>query len=176
MIQQSINLAGVVPESITDGPGIRYAIFCQGCPHHCEGCHNQETWHFEEKERRTPQELFEEIQKNPLVKGVTFSGGEPFAQAEAFAELAELLKEKNYEVAVYTGYIFEDILDSSNAEWHRLLEATDILIDGLFEEKLRDLSLWFRGSSNQRILSVKESLAQKKAVLCTEERWTGKEQ
>ena len=176
MIQQSLNLAGVVPESITDGPGIRYAIFCQGCPHHCKGCHNPETWPFEEKERRTPQELLEDIQKNPLVKGVTFSGGEPFAQAGAFAQLAELLKEENYEVAVYTGYTFEEIFNSSNTEWHRLLEATDILIDGLFEENLRDLSLWFRGSSNQRILSAKKSIEQKKPILCTEERWIGEEQ
>ena len=175
MTQLSINIAGVVTESITDGPGIRYTLFCQGCPHECPGCHNPETWAFEEKERILVEELLKEIQKYPLVKGVTISGGEPFSQAAACAALAKMLKEKGYEVAVYTGYTFEELFFSEDGSQHNLLSYTDILIDGRFEEAERNLSLWFRGSENQRVLNIPESLSEKKAVRCTESRWVGEE-
>ena len=86
-----LTIAGVIKESIVDGPGIRYTVFTQGCPHHCPGCHNPQTWAFEGGQKTTPQELFADFQKDPILKGITFSGGEPFCQAEALAELARLV-------------------------------------------------------------------------------------
>lgn len=173
MTQTSINISGVVAESITDGPGIRYTIFAQGCPHACPGCHNPETWEFVEKERMTVDDLFADIQKNPLVKGVTFSGGEPLSQAEAFASLAEMLQAKGYEIAVYTGYTFEEMQKANRDDWNALLKNINILIDGRFEETLKDLTLQFRGSKNQRILNMPASLHAGKAVYETHPRWTG---
>ena len=102
-----LNLAGLVGDSIVDGPGIRMTVFCQGCPHHCKGCHNAETWSFEGGTPMEEEEILRIIATNPLAKGVTFSGGEPFAQAAGFAKLAELLHEKGYEVASYSGYTFD---------------------------------------------------------------------
>lgn len=90
-----LNLAGLVGDSIVDGPGIRMTVFCQGCPHHCKGCHNAETWSFEGGTPMEEEEILHIIATNPLAKGVTFSGGEPFAQAAGFAKLAELLHEKD---------------------------------------------------------------------------------
>ena len=94
-----LNLAGITGDSIVDGPGIRTTIFCQGCPHHCEGCHNPETWEFGCGTEMEEETVLEIIKSNPLCHGVTFSGGEPFSQAEAFARLGRLLKAEGYEVA-----------------------------------------------------------------------------
>ena len=91
-----LDLAGIVSDSIVDGPGIRVTVFCQGCPHHCQGCHNPETWEFGCGTKVTEGQVLAEIAKNPLCRGVTFSGGEPFAQPEGFACLAKLLKERGY--------------------------------------------------------------------------------
>ena len=112
MIQQTINIAGIMEDSIVDGPGLRTAIFAQGCPRRCEGCHNPESWAFGTGTDMTVQDLFWRVKKNPLVRGVTFSGGEPFSQAEPFTELAKLLKANGYEVASYTGYTFEELLEN----------------------------------------------------------------
>ena len=167
-----LNLSGIVSDSIVDGPGIRTTIFCQGCPHHCEGCHNPETWDFGCGTDMEEETLLEIVQSNPLCRGVTFSGGEPFAQAAGFARLARLLKEKGYEVASYTGYTFEALLAGSEDQ-KALLEAIDILIDGPFLLAERSLEVPFRGSKNQRILDVKKSLLHGVAVPTTARRWLG---
>ena len=167
-----LNLSGIVSDSIVDGPGIRTCIFSQGCPHHCPGCHNPETWDFGCGTDMDEEVLLEIVQSNPLCRGVTFSGGEPFAQAEGFARLANLLKEKGYEVASYSGYTFESLLEGS-AEQRRLLETIDILIDGPFLQAEKSLELVFRGSKNQRILDVPKSLAAGTAVETTSKRWLG---
>ena len=112
------------------------------------------------------------VQSNPLCRGVTFSGGEPFAQAAGFAKLARLLKEKGYEVASYTGYTFEQLL-KGNADQLQLLESIDILIDGPFLLAEKSLEVPFRGSKNQRILDVSQSLAAGEAVETTSKRWLG---
>lgn len=167
-----LDLSGIVQDSIVDGPGIRATIFSQGCPHHCPGCHNPETWAFG---RGTPMEeetLLEIVRSNPLCRGVTFSGGEPFAQPEGFAKLAKLLKERGYEVASYTGYTFEDLLKGTEAQ-KALLSTIDILIDGPFLMAEKSLEVPFRGSRNQRILDVPRSLAEGKAVETTSKRWLG---
>ena len=167
-----LDLAGIAQDSIVDGPGIRTAVFCQGCPHHCEGCHNPETWEFG---CGTPMEVdavLEIIKSNPLCRGVTFSGGEPFSQAAALAELGRRLKEAGYEVASYTGYTFEQLMDGTQAQ-RDLLATLDVLIDGPFVLAERSLELNFRGSRNQRVLNVPESLKAGRPVAETSPRWLG---
>ena len=167
-----LDLSGIVSDSIVDGPGIRTTIFSQGCPHHCPGCHNPETWDFGCGTDVEVERLVEIVRSNPLCRGVTFSGGEPFAQPEGFARLARLLKEKGYEVASYTGYTFEELLEGSEAQ-KDLLRTLDILIDGPFLLAEKSLELAFRGSKNQRILDVPKSLAAGEAVETTSKRWLG---
>ena len=167
-----LDLSGIVSDSIVDGPGIRTTIFSQGCPHHCEGCHNPETWEFGCGTQMEEERLLQIVEENPLCRGVTFSGGEPFAQAEGFSKLAKLLKEKGYEVASYSGYTFEQLLSGNDAQ-RELLRSIDILIDGPFLLSERSLELSFRGSKNQRILDVPASLAAGRAVETTQVRWLG---
>ena len=167
-----LDLAGIAGDSIVDGPGIRTTVFAQGCPHRCSGCHNPETWEFGCGTPTPAEAVVEIVRANPLCRGVTFSGGEPFAQAAEFAALARLLKEHGYEVASYSGYTFEELLNGT-AEQRELLESIDILIDGPFVQAEKSLELNFRGSGNQRILNVPASLKAGQAVLETSPRWLG---
>ena len=167
-----LDLSGIVGDSIVDGPGIRTTVFCQGCPHHCPGCHNPETWDFGCGTPMQEEDIVDIVRSNPLCRGVTFSGGEPFAQAEGFARLARLLKDKGYEVASYSGYTFEELLEGSQAQ-KELLASIDVLIDGPFLMAEKSLELAFRGSRNQRILDVPKSLAAGRAVPTTSGRWLG---
>jgi len=167
-----LNLSGIQGDSIVDGPGIRTTFFCQGCPHHCQGCHNPETWPFEGGTPMDTETLVEIVTANPLCRGVTFSGGEPFAQAEGYLELAKALKEKGYEIASYSGYTFEQLLSGTDAQ-RALLAQLDVLIDGPFIQSQKSLETPFRGSKNQRVLDVPKSLAAGEAVWVTAERWLG---
>jgi anaerobic ribonucleoside-triphosphate reductase activating protein len=162
----SLRLAGVVKESVVDGPGFRYTVFVQGCPHHCEGCHNPQTHDFDAGFDCTIDRLADSIGQNPLLKGVTFSGGEPMCQAQALAELAERCRQMGLDIICYTGYTFEQLLSGADDKngWMKLLRQTDILIDGRFVLAERDLTLKFRGSKNQRILDVARSLSAGYAV------------
>ena len=155
-----LRLAGVIRESIVDGPGIRMTVFTQGCPHHCKGCHNEQTWDFEGGYDSSTERILEEALKDPLLRGLTFSGGEPFSQALNMAILAKEAKEKGYDIFCYTGYTFEKLLSEfdSHPEYKELLEYCDWLVDGPFVLENRSLMLKFRGSTNQRILEVKKSL------------------
>lgn len=167
-----LDLSGIVSDSIVDGPGIRTTVFSQGCPHRCPGCHNPETWEFGCGTPVEEERILEIVRSNPLCRGVTFSGGEPFAQAEGFTKLAELLKAAGYEVASYSGYTFEQLL--LGTPWQRrLLEKIDVLIDGPFLLEQKSLELSFRGSRNQRILDVPASLRAGVAVPVTSPRWLG---
>ena len=167
-----LDLSGIVSDSIVDGPGIRTTIFSQGCPHHCKGCHNPETWAFGCGTQVPVEAIVDIVKSNPLCRGVTFSGGEPFSQAAGFAKLAKLLKEKGYEVASYSGFTFEELLEGSE-EQKNLLENIDILIDGRFILAEKSLEIAFRGSRNQRILDVRKSLAEGRAVETSSKRWLG---
>jgi len=167
-----LKLAGLVDDSIVDGPGFRLTIFSQGCHHHCEGCHNPDTWDFDGGTVMEEEQIVQMARANPLVKGVTFSGGEPFDQASGFTKLARLLKKEGYEVASYSGYTFEQLMSGTD-EQRELMMSIDVLIDGPFILSLRNLSLVYRGSSNQRILDARESVLQGKAIEVKSLRWLG---
>lgn len=153
----SILVAGIEPESITDGPGVRFVVFTQGCPHHCPGCHNPETHALTGRGvSMSVDELFAKFEADELLSGITFSGGEPFLHARPLAELARRVHKLGKNVMVYTGYVYEQLCDAHNPDWDALLAETDTLVDGPYIEELRSLDLLFRGSSNQRILNLAE--------------------
>lgn len=164
---KTLRISGIEPESIVDGPGIRYVVFVQGCPHHCEGCHNPQTHDFEGGHDVEAEAILKEIEANPLLRGVTFSGGEPFCQAEALAELGKAIKERGLHLACYTGYVFEELLRRSEKEVgiKALLSVTDLLIDGPFVQEEKSLAVRFRGSKNQRILDLPASIKAGCAIL-----------
>lgn len=163
-----VRIAGIVRESITDGPGIRFVVFCQGCPHRCPDCHNMQTWDFDGGSVVTIDRILEEIDKNPLLKGVTFSGGEPMCQAKALKELAKKVRERNLDVVVFTGYRYEELEEMDDVDVNELLDLTDLLIDGRFERDKKDLSLRFRGSSNQRLIDMNKTRKNRKIMLAND--------
>lgn len=162
-----IRLAGVIRESIVDGPGIRLTVFTQGCPHNCEGCQNPQTHSFDGGYMSDTDNIVKAIKQNPMLQGVTFSGGEPFMQCEPLAELAKECHSLGLNVMVYTGFTFEELQAgfANKPQWKELLENTDILVDGKFILAEKSLMLHFRGSRNQRIIDVPKSLKQGCAVL-----------
>ena len=155
-----IRLSGIIKESIVDGPGIRYVVFTQGCPHHCEGCHNPDTHDFDGGYIGNTEEIIKDFQKNPLLSGITFSGGEPFCQPEPLLKLAIEVHNLKKNVISYSGYTFEELLKLSkkNQAIKDLMENIDYLIDGKFILSQKTLMLKFRGSKNQRIIDMKKSL------------------
>lgn len=160
----ALRLAGIVPESIVDGPGIRFAVFVQGCPHCCPGCHNPETHDFSAGTETTAARLLADLDAHPYLSGITLSGGEPFAQAKALTVFAQAARARGKHLMAYTGYTFEELLASPDPSVHDLLGHLDLLVDGPFVLAQRSLGLRFRGSTNQRILDVPASLAAKKPV------------
>lgn len=164
-MNRKVRIAGVVKESIVDGPGIRFVVFAQGCHHHCDGCHNPATHDFNGGNLVDVEAIIDEMKKNPLLDGITLSGGEPFEQAEGFCELAKRSKEEGYHVTTYTGYTYESLLEKKDARRLGLLENTDLLVDGKFEVKNKSLMLKFRGSKNQRIIDVNKSRQQNQVIL-----------
>jgi len=159
-MKDTIRLAGIAYESLVNGPGIRRVFFSQGCNHNCKGCFNPETHDFLGGEEKDINEFIEYVYKNPIIKGVTFSGGDPFERAEEFAYMAKAFKEKNLNIWSYTGYTFEYIINNLDKRdgWKELINNIDVLVDGRFEKDKAIEGLKFRGSTNQRIIDVKESL------------------
>ncbi|WP_298068535.1 anaerobic ribonucleoside-triphosphate reductase activating protein [uncultured Mailhella sp.] len=153
-----LRVAGVIEESIVDGPGLRFVLFLQGCRTHCPGCQNPQTWDFEGGELVSAQEVLNRIQGDPLVHGVTFSGGEPFEQAAALIPLAAELRRRGYHLTAFSGYTFEQLREKPDCR--QLLSLLDLLVDGPFLMAQKSLELRFRGSRNQRILDVQASIAQ----------------
>ena len=139
---------------------MRYVVFVQGCPHHCPGCHNPQTHDFDGGYLADMDEIVRQVKADPLMSGVTFSGGEPFCQAAALCELGERIKALGKNLTIYSGYTFEQLLQKSEQEPDilRLLQLCDLLVDGPYLEAERDLSLQFRGSRNQRLINLKEAL------------------
>lgn len=162
-----LRIAGIVPESIVDGPGMRYVVFVQGCPHHCNGCHNPETWDFTLGTFKTIESIAYDVIQNPMIKGVTFSGGEPFMQPKALLELLRLLKlsykalKKPFDFISYTGFTLERLQKPETLSYKdltylerwrlELLHNLDYLVDGPFMEDKKSYNCKFRGSSNQKM-------------------------
>lgn len=162
-----LRVAGYEEESIVDGPGLRLAVFTQGCKHACPGCHNPETHPLDGGELVSVEEIAEKLREDPLLSGVTFSGGEPFLQPAPLVALARLARTLGKNVMAYSGYTYEQLLEKAekDADVAALLDELDWLVDGPYVEKLRDLELQYRGSSNQRFLNREEMDALKKRWL-----------
>lgn len=159
--QMIVRVFGTAQDSIVDGPGLRYALFVQGCSHHCEGCHNAKSWPAEGGTEMTLDEVLAQIHGNGLVRSVTLSGGEPFEQPEALALLAAQLRAEGYNLWSYSGYTFEQLQAQAakRAAVGELLSQLDVLVDGRFEKGKKSLGLLYRGSANQRLVDVPASLA-----------------
>lgn len=163
-MQNTIRASGVVSESIVDGPGIRYVVFTQGCPHNCEGCHNPQTHSFNGGKELPISRVIDDIRDNPLISGVTFSGGEPLCQPQPLLELARQVDSLGKNVILYSGYTFEELLEKNDPDINGLLDHCLYLIDGRFDSSKKTLGIKFRGSSNQRILDARLSLHSGRAV------------
>jgi anaerobic ribonucleoside-triphosphate reductase activating protein len=161
-----MRLSGIIPDSIVDGPGIRYVIFTQGCPHRCPYCHNPETWDFNGGEEYSVKQVLRLLKKQTKkIRGITLSGGEPFLFACEMAEIAQTARLANLDVVTYTGFTYEQLIEKNNNDINALLCASDILIDGIYIHELRSAELKFYGSSNQRIINIPETQKQGKVVL-----------
>ena len=161
-----IRIANWIHDSIVDGPGLRFSLFTQGCPHRCPHCHNPQTHDPQGGYLVDTDEIITEIKKNPLLSGITITGGEPMLQPEAVLELLQQTKLLGMDSVVYTGYVYEDLLLQNNTTITSILQTADYLIDGPFVESLKSLDLLFRGSSNQRIIDLKKT-NHHHLVLCT---------
>ncbi len=166
----TLDLAGIVRESIVDGPGIRFVVFCQGCPHNCEGCHNPATHEFGAGRETSVERILAEFDKDPLLDGITLSGGEPFCQPKAMAAIAKGVKERGKTVFAFTGFTYEELVKKAESGdgTQDLLDLCDMIVDGRFVLAERDLSLRFRGSRNQRILDMQATREAGEPVLAEE--------
>lgn len=162
----TVRIAGVIRQSIVDGPGMRFVVFTQGCPHRCAGCHNPQTHTFSDGYDCEVGKMLAEIVKNPLLKGITLSGGEPFCRPAELLPLVRVVRDKGMDVYCYSGYTFEELLAMSELDpaAGELLGLIDVLIDGRFVLEERDLTLRFRGSRNQRVLDLPASLRDRAPV------------
>lgn len=157
-----ISVLSIVHDTMVDGPGFRTSIYCAGCPNHCPGCHNPQSWDISHGTMTSTDELMKEIMSDPFAN-VTFSGGDPMFQAAGFAELARAIREQSSKsIWCFTGYLFENLV--KNPEQLELLRQIDVLVDGPFVQALRDEDLFFRGSSNQRIINVQKSLKEGRII------------
>lgn len=161
----------VICDSIVDGPGLRMVIWTQGCNHNCKGCHNPQTHDINKGYYIETSEIIDKMKDLKIQKGITLSGGEPFLQPKPLVEIAKEAKNMGLDVWAYTGFEFEELIDTNNIEYFNninLLKYVDVLVDGKFVLEKRDISLLFRGSSNQRIIDVKQSLEKKEVILMKE--------
>ncbi len=158
-----ISVIRIVEDTMVDGPGFRTSVYCAGCPNACPGCHNPQSWDINTGHQMSTEEIMEVIEADPFAN-VTFSGGDPMYQAEGFTELARAIRQQtSKDIWCFTGFTFETLIN--NPRHRQLLELIDVLVDGPFIKSLRDESLLFRGSSNQRLIDVPASLKAGKVVL-----------
>lgn len=162
-----MRIANTVQDSIVDGPGLRFTVFTQGCPHACPGCHNPETHAFGGGREVAVKQLMAELTASPLTEGLTLSGGDPFCQAADCAALAEKAHSCGLNVWTYTGYTYEELMESGREDWQALLAQTDVLVDGPFVEQLKSYGALYRGSTNQRLLDLNATREAGRPVLWT---------
>ena len=169
----TIRLYGLVTDSIVDGPGFRVSVFTQGCPHHCPGCHNPESHPMEGGTVWTLDDVEKKFTGNPLLTGITLSGGDPFIQAGPCAELARRAHAKGLDVWTYTGFTYERLLQKAETEPDiaALLAETDVLVDGPFLLEERSLELEFCGSRNQRLIDMPLTRKTGTVTLYTPPKW-----
>lgn len=148
---------GTAEDSIVDGPGIRYVVFAQGCPHHCAGCHNPESHAFGGGRETTTEEIIAQMKANPLLDGLTLSGGEPMLKAAELYDVAKAAKARGMNIWCYTGYTFEQLMEMNDEAQQRLLALIDVLVDGPYLASRRSLELPFRGSANQRLIDMNKT-------------------
>ena len=162
--------ADLQSDSIVDGPGLRTVIWTQGCAHHCKGCQNPQTWDFNGGGLVSVDDVLEAIDELEYQTGITFSGGDPMYQVEACDRIAAYCKDKGYNIWVYTGFTYEEVLKLSekNPTYMDFLKKIDVLVDGRFILEQRDLNLLFRGSKNQRLMDMPKTLESGKVVLLNE--------
>ena len=165
--------ADLQSDSIVDGPGLRTVIWTQGCSHKCEGCQNPQTWDFNGGGLVPLDMVYEAIDELEYQQGITFSGGDPMYQPYPCAKLAKYCKEKGYNIWVYTGFTYEEIMNMSKKDpiYLEFLKYVDVLVDGRFILKDKDLSKLFRGSKNQRLIDIPKTLKSKKIVLFDESKY-----
>lgn len=159
----SIRVLDIVEDTTVDGPGFRTSIYCAGCTHHCAECHNPQSWAGDAGHEMSVEEVMSVVEADPFAN-VTFSGGDPMQQAEGFTELATAIKERTHKtIWCYTGYTYETLLRMPAQR--RLLDRVDVLVDGPYIAAQHSNDLIFRGSANQRIIDVPQSLRAGHAVL-----------
>ena len=168
-LDDTLRVAGLVEDSIVDGDGFRFTIFVQGCKRRCPNCQNPETQPLEGGHEETLEALLQKIRQNPLLTGVTFSGGEPFLQCAPLAKLAKEIHAMGLDIWSYSGYTLEELRACHDEATDALLAEVDVLVDGAYIEELRDLTLHFRGSSNQRVIDMNATRKQGKVVLLYED-------
>jgi anaerobic ribonucleoside-triphosphate reductase activating protein len=157
-----LRILSIIEDTMVDGPGFRTSIYCAGCHHACPGCHNQQSWDFNQGKLMTTDEIMDIILADPFAN-VTFSGGDPMYQAEGFTELAHAIHARSHKtIWCFTGFTFETLIHHDQRE---LLDQLDVLVDGPFVQSLRDPDLLFRGSSNQRLIDVQASLYAGETIL-----------
>ena len=150
-------IAGFVDDSVVDGDGCRLAVFAQGCPHHCPNCQNPETHAFDGGYEIDTEELLQKFRENPLLSGITLSGGDPFCQPRPMLELAQKVHDMGLDVWAYTGYTLEALQENEDPDIRVLLLEIDVLVDGPYIDAQRDLTLHFRGSRNQRVIDLQQT-------------------
>ena len=158
---KQMRYAGLNKNDFAAAPGVSVTFYTQGCPHRCEGCHNPETWNFDGGKEFTPQvldDIIAALTANGINRSLAIQGGEPLCEENLFLTLlvVSYVREKMPGVKVYiwTGFLYEDLLKNSDSHMKKILELTDVLIDGPYKEELRDVTLPMRGSSNQRIINL----------------------
>lgn len=164
---EQLRVAGLVRESIVDGPGIRFVVFTQGCHHACPGCHNPHSHDPQGGYDCTVEGVMAEIDRNPLLTGVTFSGGEPLLQPKPLVTLAKQIKAKGLHLMMYTGYTIEELWQAADPDVLELLSLCDVLVDGRYVQSLREEGLSFRGSRNQRMIDLVQTREQQ-SVICVD--------
>ena len=168
MENKYLQVAGFLDNSLVNGVGLRSVVFVSGCKHNCEGCQNKEMQSFCYGDKVSLEDILKRIESNmPLIRGITFSGGEPLEHIEELRILAEKIKNLGLNIWCYTWYTFEYIKEEIkiNTELKKLMELVDVLVDGKYDRSRKDASLKYRGSSNQRIIDVKKSLNKSEIVI-----------